>query len=92
MKIDYSNPRSLQMFNKTCMRGWFHRKRKVRKKNYARAQRLLKIWIDYKLFRKEKIKIKRARKLSRFEGRQETWFMRGINTYFSKSHYLLKGE
>ena len=31
MKIDYSNPRSIQMFNKTCMRGWFHHKKKNKK-------------------------------------------------------------
>ena len=67
MKIDYSNLQSIRMFNKTCMRGWFHHKRKVRKKNYARAQRLLKIWTGYGPFRKEKIKIKRARKLNRIE-------------------------
>jgi len=63
MKIDFSNPRSIRMFNQTCMRGWFHHKRKVRKKNYARAQRLLKIWMDYRPEGKEKIKIKRARQI-----------------------------
>ena len=28
------------MFNRTCMRGWFHHKKRVRKKNYARAKKL----------------------------------------------------
>ena len=69
MKLNYSNIKSVRMFNQTCERGWFHHKRKIRKKNYARAQRLLKIWMDYGPFGKEKIKVKRARKLSQIENK-----------------------
>lgn len=74
MKIDYSNPQSIHMFNKTCMRGWFHHKRKVRKKNYARAHRSLEIWMGVK---NRKINLIRAKKLT--EWREPLWYL--VNGY-----------
>ena len=41
MKLNINNPKSVKMFNNTCMRGWFHHKKRIRKKNYHRAQKLL---------------------------------------------------
>ena len=41
MKFDINNPKSVKMFNHTYMRGCFHHKRRIRKKNYHRAQKLL---------------------------------------------------
>ena len=52
MKFDINNYKFVKMFNKTCFRAWYHHKRRVRKKNYARAQRML----DLKRIRK-KLKI-----------------------------------
>lgn len=69
-----NNDQSLKMFNHTCMRGWFHHKRRVRKKNYARAHRSFEIWTGVK---NRKINLIRAKKLT---GRREPlWFL--VNSY-----------
>lgn len=43
MKFDINNPKFVKMFNATCMRAWYHKRKKIRKKNYARAQRMLDV-------------------------------------------------
>lgn len=43
MKFNINNPKLVKMFNATCMRAWYHKRKRVRKKNYARAQRMLDV-------------------------------------------------
>ena len=74
MKLNCSNIKSVRMFNQTCERGWFHHKRKVRKKNYARAHRSLEIWMGVK---NRKINLIRAKKLTGW--REPLWYL--VNGY-----------
>lgn len=41
MKLNINDDRSVKLFNNTYSRACWHRKRRVRKKNYRRARRLL---------------------------------------------------
>lgn len=41
LKINVNNPKTIKMFNATYMRSCWHRKHKVRVKNYKRARRML---------------------------------------------------
>ena len=43
MKFDINNLKFVKMFNATCMRAWYHKRKRIRKKNYARAQRMLDV-------------------------------------------------
>ena len=70
LKLNMNNPQSVEMFNHTCTRGWFHHKRRVRKKNYARAHRVLEIWIGVK---NRKINLIRAKKLTGW--RESEWYL-----------------
>ena len=74
MKLNMNNPQSVKMFNHTCMRGWFHHKRRVRKKNYARAHRTLEIWMGVK---NRKINLICAKKLTGW--REPLWYL--VNGY-----------
>lgn len=65
-----NNPISVKQQNKTCFRAWYHHKRRVRKKNYARAHRNLEIWMGFK---NKKINLIRAKKLT--EWRQPLWIL-----------------
>lgn len=42
MKLTLDNIKLIKMFNKCCFRYCWHHKRKVRKKNFARAQYILR--------------------------------------------------
>ena len=70
MKINLDNNQSLRMFNRTCMRGWFHHKRRIRKKNYARAHRSLEIFMGVK---NRRVNLIRAKKLTGW--RETEWYL-----------------
>ena len=38
MIFNEQHEKNIIMFNKTCQRAWWHKKKRIRKKNYARAQ------------------------------------------------------
>jgi len=42
LKFDEKHVKTVIMFNKTYQRACWHKKKKVRKKNYARAQYMLR--------------------------------------------------
>jgi len=70
MKLNINNHQSVKMFKHTCMRGLFHHKRRVRKKNYARAHRNLEMWMGAK---NRKINLIRAKKLTGW--REPEWYL-----------------
>ena len=70
MKLNISNAQSVKMFNHTYMRSCFHHKRRVRKKNYARAHRSLEIFMGVK---NRKINLIRAKKLIGW--REPDWYL-----------------
>jgi hypothetical protein len=43
MKFNINNPKFVKMFNATCARAWHHKRERIRKKNYTRAQRMLDV-------------------------------------------------
>lgn len=70
MKFNINNPKLVKMFNATCMRAWFHKRKRIRKKNYARAHRNLEIWMGAK---NKKINLIRAKKLTGW--REPEWYL-----------------
>ena len=55
--------KTIIMFNKTCQRAWWHKKKRVRKKNYVRAQYMLRRGLlqlsrkEWKKYLRNKLKI-----------------------------------
>lgn len=41
LKFNINNPKMVKIFNATCSRAHYHKKHKVRAKNYKRARRML---------------------------------------------------
>ena len=50
IKLDINNFKSVKMFNKVCALAWYHSRKRIRKKNYVRAKKLLNI----RRFKKQK--------------------------------------
>lgn len=77
MHLNYNNIESIKQFNACYSRACFHYKRKVRKKNYFRAKRMIVLSnneLRCYLRGKHGIKIWRAKKLmDREKNRLELW-------------------
>ena len=77
MRLKYNNIESIKQFNACYSRACFHCKKKVRKKNYFRAKRMIVLRnneLRHYLRGKYGIKIWRAEKLiGREKNRLELW-------------------